>query len=172
MINNKKCDACNSGDFCDSCSFFDFSDFLKKIVMSKGTNQSKKGVKNAEPNSTLQIQRLIIKYKIMKQPKTIKIDNSVDGLTYAIIRTYSAGVFAGYIKERNGKEATILNARRLWYWSGAASLSQLAMEGVKKPEDCKFPCEVPVLELTEVVEAIPATEEAKKSINEVKIWEM
>lgn len=121
----------------------------------------------------------------MKQPKTIKIDEveyvkkddytpaeKLDGLTYAIVRTYSAGVFAGYIKERKGKEGIILNARRLWKWVGASSLSQLALEGVKNPEDCKFPVEVPSVELTEIIEVIPATEEARLSIKEVNIWEM
>ena len=94
----------------------------------------------------------------------------LDGMVYSIIRTYSAGCFAGYVKERNGKEGIILKARRLYYWSGASTLSQLAMEGVKNPGDCKFPCEVNELQLTEIIEVIPATEEAKKSINEVSIW--
>ena len=58
---------------------------------------------------------------------------------YSIIRTYSAGVFAGYIKSRKGKEAVITNARRIWYWSGAASLSELSLKGVKNPSQCKFP---------------------------------
>jgi hypothetical protein len=119
----------------------------------------------------------------MNEPKTIKINDTeyvpkdeqkmavnTEGLVYAIIRTYSAGCFAGYIKERNGKEGTILNARRLWYWSGAASLSELATEGVKKPNECKFPCEVLELILTEIIEVIHATEKAKKSIDNVKIW--
>lgn len=96
----------------------------------------------------------------------------VDGLKYVIVRTYSAGVFAGYLKERNGKEGTLLNARRLWYWDGAASLSQLAMEGVSKPENCKFPCEVPEVELTEIIEVLSVTQEAQESIASVKVWEM
>lgn len=89
---------------------------------------------------------------------------------YVIIRTYSAGVFAGYLEKRTGKEVTLLKARRLWYWDGAASLSQLAMEGVSKPENCKFPCEVKKIILTESIEIIPCTAKAKKSIKEVKIW--
>lgn len=95
---------------------------------------------------------------------------SVKGMKYCIVRTYSAGVFAGYVKERNGKEAIILNARRLWYWSGAASLSQLAMEGTTKPTECKFPCEVPEVELTEVIEVVPCTQAAQDSIASVAIW--
>ena len=67
---------------------------------------------------------------------------SMDGFEYCIVRTYSAGVFAGYIKKEEGQEAIVLNARRLWYWSGASSLSQLAVDGVANPNDCKFPVEV------------------------------
>lgn len=94
----------------------------------------------------------------------------LDGMRYCMVRTYSAGVFAGYLKERNGKEATIIKARRIWYWDGAASLSQLAMEGTSKPENCKFPCEVAEVILTEVIEIIPMTEKAKESIQGVKVW--
>jgi len=90
---------------------------------------------------------------------------------YVIVRTYSAGVFAGYLEKREGKEVTLSSARRLWYWEGAASLSQLAMEGVKRPNSCKFPCEVDEVLLTEAIEIINATEEAKKSIAGVKVWE-
>lgn len=94
-----------------------------------------------------------------------------NSMKYVIVRTYSAGVFAGYLESRDGKEVVLINARRLWYWSGAASLSQLAMEGVKKPEECKFPTEVKRVELTEVIEILDCTEEARKSIASVKVWE-
>lgn len=61
-------------------------------------------------------------------------------MKYVIVRTYSAGVFAGELESRTGQEVVLRNARRIWYWSGAASLSQLAMEGTKDPANCKFPC--------------------------------
>ena len=89
---------------------------------------------------------------------------------YCIVRTYSAGVFAGFLRSRKGQEVVLTNARRLWFWSGAASLSQLAMEGVKNPDSCKFPCEVPEVELLQVIEILPCSEKARKSISEVKIW--
>jgi hypothetical protein len=92
-------------------------------------------------------------------------------LIYVIVRTYSAGVFAGYLKDRQGKEVILINARRLWYWEGAASLSQLAMEGVKNPDKCKFPCEVDEVLLTETIEILNVTEKAKRSIDNVNIWE-
>ena len=67
----------------------------------------------------------------------------MNGNKYVIVRTYSAGVFAGTMESRNGQEVVLTNARRLWYWSGAASLSQLAVSGTSKPSECKFPVAVP-----------------------------
>lgn len=90
---------------------------------------------------------------------------------YSIVRTYSAGVFAGNIIARQGKEGTLKNARRIWYWDGAASLSQLAMEGTSKPENCKFPCAVNKVTLTEIIEIIPCTKKGEKSIKGVPIWQ-
>lgn len=90
---------------------------------------------------------------------------------YVIVRTYSAGVFAGNMKSKNGQEVVLTNARRIWYWSGAASLSQLAMEGTKDPKNCKFPCEVKQIELLQAIEILDVTPEAEKSIKEVSIWE-
>jgi hypothetical protein len=96
----------------------------------------------------------------------------LDGMPYCMVRTYSAGVFSGYLESREGKEATLRNARRIWYWDGAATLSQLATDGTSKPENCKFPCPVDCVMLTEVIEIIPITKRAKKSIEEVAVWEM
>ena len=94
-----------------------------------------------------------------------------DGMEYKIVRTYSAGVFAGYLESRNGREVTMRNARRIWKWAGAASLSQLAMEGTSNPNECKFPCEVDKVELLEAIEILDVTEKAKKSIQDVEVWE-
>ena len=91
-------------------------------------------------------------------------------MDYVIVRTYSAGVFAGELFKRDGKEVELKNARRIWYWSGAASLSQLAMEGTKDPGNCKFPCEVDWVLLTEAVEILSVTEKARESIKAVSVW--
>lgn len=99
-----------------------------------------------------------------------KLAEKIDGMKYVIVRTYSAGVFAGYLKRCDGKEVEMINARRLWYWSGACSLSQLAVEGTKKPNDCKFPVAVPKVFLTEAIEILDVTEQAKNSIESVQIW--
>lgn len=90
---------------------------------------------------------------------------------YVIVRTYSAGVFAGELESRKGQEVVMRNARRLWYWDGAASLSQLAMEGTSKPQNCKFPCEVDRVELLQAIEIIDVTSKAQESIKGVKVWQ-
>lgn len=95
----------------------------------------------------------------------------VDGLEYVCIRTYSAGVHCGYLKERNGKEVELVNARRIWKWAGAFTLSELALNGVEKPDECKFSCAVPVIYLTEAIEIIPLTKKAEISIKEVKNYD-
>lgn len=122
----------------------------------------------------------------MTKPTTIKIDEveyvrvdsikkesveakKLKGMKYVIVRTYSAGVFAGYLKQKEGLEVVLVNARRLWQWSGAASLSQLAMEGTKNPGGCKFPMAVSEVTL-QWIEIINCTEEARLSIASVKVW--
>lgn len=95
-------------------------------------------------------------------------------MSYKIVRTYSAGVFAGELEEgsrsADGKRGIVRNARRLWYWSGAASLSQLATTGTSKPKLCKFPAPVQCVELTEIIEVLDVTEKAKASIEAVPEW--
>ena len=90
--------------------------------------------------------------------------------TYGIVRTYSAGCFAGELISEIGREVTLKNARRLWYWEGASSLSQLAQEGTSKPDQCKFPVEVTELKIYEATEMLAVTDIARKSIKLVKIW--
>ena len=109
---------------------------------------------------------------IIKSAKHTKLrENHMENLPYKIVRTYSAGVFAGFLESKNGREVVLRNARRLWYWKGAASLSQLAMEGGKNPKECKFPCPVDRVELLEAIEILDVTPNAKKCIEEVPIWE-
>ena len=89
---------------------------------------------------------------------------------YVIVRTQSAGAFAGTLGERNGQEVTLTNARRLWYWAGAASLSQMAATGTSRPGDCKFPSPVGEIALLQAIEVIAVSEEAQQSIIGVPVW--
>ena len=121
----------------------------------------------------------------MGTPETLMIDNvkyvredsisekapTFNGMKYCIVRTYSAGVFAGFIESRTGQEVVLRNVRRIWYWDGAASLSQLANEGVKKPENCKFAQVVDRIEVLQAVEILDCTNKAKNIIEKVAIWQ-
>lgn len=88
---------------------------------------------------------------------------------FVVVRTFSAGVFAGYLKNRDGREVNLVGAIRIWYWKGAASLSQLAVEGVKCPAECKFGVPADVI-LTEAIEIISTTAAAENAIKTVPSW--
>lgn len=117
----------------------------------------------------------------MSKPNTIKIDEveyvrkdqvqeqafDTDGKPYVIIRSADSGVHAGYLLRKNGNEVELVNARRIWSWEGAATLSQIATDGVKSG---KIPCAVNLTVLG-VCEIIKATEKARRSIEGVPVWE-
>src|SRR5574343_220052 len=90
--------------------------------------------------------------------------------TRKIVRTQSAGVFFGHIKRRNGAEVEMINARRIWYWDGAASLSQLAQSGTVCPDKCKFPEPVSRVILLGAIEILDVTEAAAATMDAVPIW--
>lgn len=87
-----------------------------------------------------------------------------------IVRCNHSGVFYGEIKKRNGQEVTMRNARCLWYWSGAASLMQLAKEGVKNPNNCKFTVRLDELTVLDAIEILPCSLKAISIIDGVKEW--
>lgn len=89
---------------------------------------------------------------------------------YYIVRGDRSGVFAGNIKERNGKEVTMTNVRRLWYWDGASSISQLAQQGTVTPENCKFSVAVDEIIVLDAIEIDKCSKEAEKSIKGVREW--
>lgn len=89
-----------------------------------------------------------------------------------IIRGNRSGVFFGTLKEKNGTEVKLADCRRLWYWAGAASISQLATNGTANPGGCKFTVAVSEIVITDVIEIIPCTNEAIKSIEGVDEWKM
>lgn len=87
-----------------------------------------------------------------------------------IVRCDRAGVFYGEIVSRNGQEVEMKDVRNIWYWDGAATVMQLAAEGVSKPNTCKFSVPVESLVLLETIQIIPCTDKAVKSLDAVKPW--
>ena len=89
-----------------------------------------------------------------------------------IIRGDRSGVEFGELVSQNGREVTLKNARRIWYWDGAASLSQLAKDGTAKPDECKFTVTVESITILDAIEIIPCTDKAIESIEGVKEWKL
>lgn len=91
---------------------------------------------------------------------------------YYIVRCDRAGVFFGRITDRRGNEVDMADVRKVWYWSGAAAVEQLAMDGVKNPEACKITVEVPQMTVMEAIQIIPCTDEATENLRSVALWKM
>ena len=89
-----------------------------------------------------------------------------------IIRGDRSGVEFGTLVAQEGQEVTLENARRIWYWGGAASLSQLAKDGTSKPSSCKFTVFVDSITILDAIEIIPCTNKAIISIEEVREWKL
>lgn len=89
-----------------------------------------------------------------------------------IVRSTRAGVFYGTLKSKDRDEVVVTDCRRLWYWEGAVSLNQLAVDGTIKPDKCRFTMAVPEILICSVVEIIPCSEKAIKSIEGVKVWKI
>ncbi len=91
---------------------------------------------------------------------------------YVIVRGDRSGVFAGTLIGKEGSEVELSDCRRLWYWDGAASISQLAVDGTARPGECKFTITVSSICITDAIEIIPCTEKAEASIKAVPEWKM
>lgn len=94
----------------------------------------------------------------------------MENKNYVIVRGDRSGVFFGELKERNGQEVELRNARKLWFWSGAAAVEQIAKDGVKNPGACKFTVWVESMVITDAIQIIPCTDSAAENITEVKEW--
>ena len=87
-----------------------------------------------------------------------------------IIRGDRSGVFFGTITKKEGREVTLEKCRRLWYWDGAASISQLATNGTTRPGACKFTVTVDNIVILDAIEIICCSDKAIKSIEGVAEW--
>lgn len=94
----------------------------------------------------------------------------LDNMDYVIIRGDRSGVFAGYLESQKDKEVILRQARRIWYWSGASSISQLAIDGTTDPDNCKFPEALNKIQILDTIEIINCTEKARESIKSVNVW--
>ena len=89
---------------------------------------------------------------------------------YVLVRGDKSGVTVGKLKSENGQTVILDESIRIWYWDGANSILQLAVEGTKKPDNCKFSVQSNNHKILDVIEIIPLSEGAKDSIYGVKAW--
>ena len=86
-----------------------------------------------------------------------------------IVRTHSAGVHFGTLAAKDGKEVVLKNARRIWYWEGAFTLSAVAVSGVGRGS--KLSVLTQEILLTEAIEIIPCSEAATENLQGLKAHE-
>ena len=107
----------------------------------------------------------------VRKDSLVKEGKSLDGKPFVIVRSTTASPFFGYLEKEDevNKTVILVNARRIYEWYGAATLSQLAESGTSQPDKCKFPAPVKV-KISNVHEIYYATEAAQKNLEGVKIW--
>ena len=83
---------------------------------------------------------------------------------HVVVRTFSAGVHIGMLTEVEGQAVVLTNARRLWKWGGAFTLSEVATTGIE-PSESRLSLSVPEILLIQAVELIPTSVAARKSFD-------
>lgn len=89
---------------------------------------------------------------------------------YCIVRGDRSGVFAGVVAKQDGQTVEMQRARCLWRWAGAATILQLALEGVKDELNCRFTVFVDSILILDAIEIVPCTSSAEKCVLGVREW--
>ena len=88
-----------------------------------------------------------------------------------IIRSYESGVHFGEVLETrdtiHGLSVTLKDSRRVHYWEGAASLSQMALDGIKTG---RIAMVLPEIQVESVCEIIPMSDAAIDNMKKQPIW--
>lgn len=117
---------------------------------------------NIEELTIGQAKELATLFSAPQQPQQSSLNSMVG--KKCVVRTSSAGVWFGEIAEKSGNEVILKNARRMWYWHAAESisLSAVALYGINQDKS-KIVAAVPTVWL-EAIELIPASDKAITSI--------
>jgi len=89
-----------------------------------------------------------------------------------IVRADKAGVFFGTLTKKEGNEVQLSNARKLYYWSGAAAVEQIAVDGVANTGSCKFTVVNDEITVNNYIQILTCTEKAITNLENVKEWKM
>jgi hypothetical protein len=89
---------------------------------------------------------------------------------HVIVRADKAGVFFGTLTNKEGDEVILKDARKLYYWSGAKTIEDIADKGVTNPYNCKFTVVVNEITIIGACQIIPCTKDSIICINSVPVW--
>jgi len=99
--------------------------------------------------------------------------NNMNNNKYVIVRSAQSGIHAGWLVSQKGDTVVLKESRRLWRWVVArmtgqlATLSEVAIYGVNsRDERSRIAVALPEMTVLGVCEIIPATEAARRSIEE------
>lgn len=87
-----------------------------------------------------------------------------------IVRADKAGVFYGTLTAKEGLEVQLSNARKLYYWSGANAIEEIALSGVKNSNNCKFTVINSEITVSNYIQINLCTKEAIKNIENIPEW--
>ena len=91
---------------------------------------------------------------------------------FYIVRADRAGVFFGKVKEvaPDMSSVTMTETRKIWKWSGACAVEQLAADGSKDPKNCKLTVKISEMTIKDPVQIIPCTDKATEILSGVPEW--
>ena len=87
-----------------------------------------------------------------------------------LVRGPQSGVYFGELVSQDKQEVEMKNVRNLWRWNGANTLLDLAENGARKENDCRFSNKVDSIILTDICELVPCSDRAIKNIEGVTEW--
>lgn len=87
-----------------------------------------------------------------------------------IARIERAGVFHGTLAAKDAEITTMTDVRRIYYWEGALSVTDMSVTGVNASSKITLPAKRVVFQTARVIELVECTDEANKSIESIKPW--
>jgi small nuclear ribonucleoprotein (snRNP)-like protein len=90
---------------------------------------------------------------------------------HVIVRDDKAGVYFGILKSIEANKVVLLHdVRKIYKWSGANTIEDIAMKGIANHENSKVTIQVNSLLLGSFDQIIICTKEAIINLNEIPTW--
>lgn len=110
----------------------------------------------------------------IRQDSVQQSAEKLDDMDYVLIRSHGAGVFIGYLKSKEyqpaGTVVTLVNSRNIYYWNGAAGISQIAENGISDSSSSKLTIPVKLREVSNVIEILPISKTAQENLDKIPVW--